>query len=200
MIDLGKYGRLQVVGLTVDEIQAKIKQRIEEREQRGIGQTDPSEDDGSTGVFVRLVEPQSKVYYVIGEVNSPGAYPLIGRESVLDAIFAAGGLTDRADRQRIILSRPTSPGSCRNVLPVCYRHIVQLGDTFTNYQIQPGDRIYVASLTFWREVGQALFPCQGEKCPKSACYQVSCEEETLDMELINTVTDAEQPPTGTRIR
>jgi hypothetical protein len=31
------------------------------------------------------------------------------------------------------------------VLPVCWKNIVQLGDTATNYQIAPGDRIYVPS-------------------------------------------------------
>jgi hypothetical protein len=89
----------------------------------------------------------SKVYYVQGEVNAPGAFPLAGRETVLDGLIAAGGLTDRASRINIILSRPTPPGSCRIVLPICYRDIVQLGDTTTNYQLAPGDRIYVATRT-----------------------------------------------------
>jgi hypothetical protein len=38
------------------------------------------------------------------------------------------------------------------VLPVCYNEIVQLGDTGTNYQIAAGDRIYVASKTFWEDI------------------------------------------------
>jgi hypothetical protein len=88
------------------------------------------------------------VYYVLGEVNAPGAYPIVGRETVLDGLLAAGGLSDSASERRIILSRPTAPQSCRVVLPVCYDHIVQLGDTTTNYQLQPGDRIYVGTRTF----------------------------------------------------
>ena len=42
--------------------------------------------------------------------------------------------------------RPTPPRSCRVVLPICYRQITQLGDTSTNYQIKPGDRIYFPPL------------------------------------------------------
>ena len=67
----------------------------------------------------------------------------MGRSGHYAAILAAGGLTDRASRRSIILSRPTHPDGCRVVLPVCYDEIVQLGDTTTNYQIAPGDRIFV---------------------------------------------------------
>jgi hypothetical protein len=77
---------------------------------------------------------------------------LIGRETVLDGLMAAGGLSDSASEGKIILSRPTAPRSCRVVLPICYDHIVQLGDTTTNYQLQPGDRIYVGTRTFCEAV------------------------------------------------
>src|SRR5262249_35525987 len=94
-------------------------------------------------ITVRVVTRQSKVYYVLGEVHAPGAFPLTGRETVLDGILAAGGLTDRASRYKIILVRPTLPDSCRLVFPIWYQQIVQHGDTTTNYQLHPGDRIYV---------------------------------------------------------
>ena len=132
------------------------------------------EPDVPVELNVRLVEPTSKVYYVTGEVNAPGAYPLVGRETVLDAIIEAGDLTDRANRHKIILSRPSAPGQCRLVLPICYRHIVQLGDTTTNYQIRPGDRIFVSSLTFWQELGQTFFPHAGQQCPTCATPQLPC--------------------------
>ena len=128
-IQLGKYGRLQVAGKTVDDIEAAVKTQIDAKD---------------AGVFtVRVVTRQSKVYYVLGEVNAPGAYQLSGRETVLDAVLAAGGLTGRALSDNIILDRPTAPDSCRTVLPVCWKEIVQLGDTSTNYQITAGDRVYV---------------------------------------------------------
>jgi hypothetical protein len=107
------------------------------------------------------------VYYVLGEVNSPGAFQLQGRETVLDGIIAAGGLNDRASRRNIILVRPTTPHSCRVVLPICYREIVQLGDTTTNYQLAPGDRIYAASRDFWESHAEKrTCLCAG---PQSAC-------------------------------
>src|SRR5256884_4203509 len=114
-------------------------------------------------INVRLVGRNSKVYYVLGQVNAPGSFPLQGRETVLDGIVAAGGLNTRASRSNVILSRPTVPDGCRVVLPVCYRQIVQLGDTTTNYQLQPGDRIYVPAMTFWETL------CGKDKDEKKGC-------------------------------
>lgn len=140
-IDLGKYGRLFVGGRTLTEVEAAVQQAVRLREK-----ADTKEDPGF--IDVRLVGRTSKVYYVLGEVNTPGAFPLIGRETVLDAILAAGGVTERASVDRIGLSRPTRPGEPRRVLPVCYSAIAQLADTSTNYQILPGDRVFVPSKAF----------------------------------------------------
>lgn len=136
-INLGKYGHLQVMGRTVPEIETLVLAAVKKEHPQG-----------PLGITVRLVARQSKVYYVIGEVNSPGAFQLNGRETVLDAIMQAGGLNDRASRDQIILSRPTKPDCPRIVLPVCWTRIVQLGDTSTNYQIAPGDRIFVPTRGF----------------------------------------------------
>jgi len=153
-ISLGRYGRPVVAGKTIDEIEALVRGLVNAQ----------NRDPGS--ISVRLVSRQSKVFYVLGEVNAPGAYPLSGRETVLDGILAGGGLTDRASRQDIVLSRPTRPGQCRVVLPVCYREIVQLGDTTTNYQLAPGDRIFVPSRTPWED----LFGCRHESAPCGKCH------------------------------
>ena len=150
-IQLGRYGQLQVAGRTLEEIEVMVREAVAAR----------TKDAGP--VNVRLVNRQSKVYYVLGEVHAPGAFPLQGRETVLDGILAAGGLTDRASRTKIILSRPSEPHSCRLVLPVCYNEIVQQGDTTTNYQLAPGDRIFVSSHCFIDDVA-AWFKKDGPCC------------------------------------
>jgi protein involved in polysaccharide export with SLBB domain len=169
-INLGRYGRLQVAGKTVDEIEAAVRAAVE-------AQAKEAKDKDVGPIVVRVVTRVSKVYYVLGEVNAPGAYTLNGRETVLDGLLAAGGLTDRASRRNIILSRPTRPDGCRVVLPICYREIVQVGDTSTNYQLAPGDRIFVAT----RGVCEDMFhnkpecaPCGGpqQPCPDGACDAV----------------------------
>lgn len=130
-IQLGRFGQIVVSGKTIPQIETEVRAQIEAQQK----------DTGP--ITVRLVTRVSKVYYVLGEVNAPGAFPLQGRETVLDAILAAGGLNDKASRKFITLSRPTPPDGCRQVLPICYNDIVQIGDTSTNYQIANGDRIFV---------------------------------------------------------
>lgn len=158
-IQLGRYGRLMVAGKTMDQIEAEVNALIKSKETE-------AERSGNGGpILVRLVTRDSKVFYVLGEVNAPGAFPLRGRETVLDAIVIAGGLNTNASRKNILLSRPTPPDfTCRKVLPVNYDAIVQLGDTTTNYQIRAGDRVYVPSRTLHEDLAN-LFHRDKEKDP-----------------------------------
>jgi len=124
-----------------------------------------------------LIETNGSRIYVLGAVGSPGAYELEGRESVLDAILLAGGLTSKASPCDIVFVRPTNPAECRVVQRICYRQITQLGDVTTNYQLQPGDRIIVGQrtlkeeLAFWKQT--TACPC----CDKSACIQCDPTKE-----------------------
>jgi protein involved in polysaccharide export with SLBB domain len=163
-IELGKYGRPVVAGRTVPEVEQEVQRLVNAAEKQSVG------------ISVRLIGRQSKVFYVLGEVNAPGAYQLSGRETVLDGLMVAGGLTRNANEKQIILSRPTQPDGCRIVLPVCYNPIVQLGDTQTNYQLQPGDRVYVPSSGFLdgllpgRSKGECGACAKGHvPCPTGAC-------------------------------
>ncbi len=167
-IDLGEYGRVIVAGLTIEQIETLIVERV----QQITGQKSP--------VNVRLLETNAAVVYVLGAVSSPGSYRISGNETVLDGIMLAGGLSSNASPCDIVLSRPTAPCDCRVVLPICYRQITQMGDTTTNYQLQPGDRIYVGGrslkeeLAFWRQ-NETCERCCNSRCvsrsPKDADYR-----------------------------
>src|SRR5436190_21723876 len=143
--------------MTLDQIESMVRDHIG----RQVKDAGP--------ITVRIVSRQSKVYYVLGEVNAPGAYPLAGRETVLDGILAAGGVNTRADLKKVTMSRPTPPDSCRVVLPIAYEEIVQLGDTSTNYQLHAGDRIFIPSKCLLNEMknhmgnkdscGKSQIPC-----------------------------------------
>lgn len=175
-IDLGRFGRLIVAGKTIEQIEADVTATIR------------SSEPNSDAINVRLVNPQSAVYYVLGEVNSPGSFPIIGHETVLDGILAAGGLSDRASPCNIILSRPTPPNGCRIVIPICYRQITQLGDTTTNFQLMPGDRIYVATRTFC----ESLLPC-GRSCKLCRGLQCPCPSSSAIFPAITTYVENPEP-------
>jgi protein involved in polysaccharide export with SLBB domain len=158
-IDLGRYGRPVVAGKRVEEIEGLVRSLVQAQ----------VKDKDVGPINVRLMSRQSKVYYVLGEVNNPGSFQLIGRETVLDAILAAGGLTDKASRENIILSRPSPPHSCRTVLPICYPQIVQFGDTTTNYQLTSGDRVYVPSRTLCESLFHRKAQCGFCNGPQVPC-------------------------------
>jgi hypothetical protein len=129
-------------------------------------------------VRLRLLTAESKTYFVLGEVNAPGEFTMTGRESVLNGIVRAGGLTSGADVSKILVSRPTKPCECRKIMPVCYRNIVQIGDTSTNYQLQPGDRVFIPKRPWWQVVREA-FGCKKE-CDRCDFPQQGCPAAPLD--------------------
>ena len=156
-IDLAQYGSLRVAGKTVPQVEAEVNRQV------------ASHTPDAGFIDVRLVNRESKKIYVVGEVNAPGTFPYTGNETVLDAVMAAGGLTEKASRWDIILSRPTAPDGCRLILAVNYFDVVQLGDTTTNYRLLPGDRVYVPTRTLLENV------CGGKRFwKKERRPQVSC--------------------------
>lgn len=158
-INLGKYGIIRVSGLSIEQIQSQVQALIQ------------SQEKDTPVISVQLVDSNSKVFYVMGEVTSPGSFPYTGNETVLDALIAAGDISQKSDRHRIILSRPTSPCGERIVLPICYDQIVQLGDSSTNYQLLPGDRVFVPSINLLDDLFNSLLPGREPNCPRCAQRQ-----------------------------
>ncbi len=90
----------------------------------------------------------SKVYYVITDGGGFGQQvyrlPITGNETVLDAISLINGLPPVASKRNIWLARPTPAGAgCYEILPVDWEAITEAGATETNWQLFPGDRVYV---------------------------------------------------------
>jgi polysaccharide export outer membrane protein len=134
-VNLGRYGCVRVAGMTVEE----ARQTIEER----LGQFLQNPE-----IALHVGGFNSKVYYVILDGGGYGEqifrFPVTGNETVLDALSQTNGLPASSSKRRIWISRPTPPESgCDQVLPVDYVAITRRGNTTTNYQILPGDRVYV---------------------------------------------------------
>jgi polysaccharide export outer membrane protein len=135
-IDLGLPGSVYVAGLTLDEAEVKISQAL----MQYMGASRPREP---YQVSARVTNSTvSKVYYVIGTVNTQGRFPSTGRETVLDAILLAGLRTNSLP-EKSYLVRPHPAGGPDQVLRIDWFGIRDRGDTLTNYQVLPGDRIIV---------------------------------------------------------
>jgi protein involved in polysaccharide export with SLBB domain len=59
-------------------------------------------------ISVSLVE--FRPFYILGEVEKPGAYPYSGGLNVMSALAIAGGPTYRASRSRILIQHPGESG------------------------------------------------------------------------------------------
>jgi len=135
-VTLGVYGSVFVAGLTVEEAKAAIEQHLSKY------LLDPQ-------VAIDVTGYNSKVYYVITDLDGAGQQvyrlPITGNETVLDAIGEIKGLPAGTDHNRIWLARRApADHPCNQVFPVDWQAIVSGGSTATNYQILPGDRVYVS--------------------------------------------------------
>jgi polysaccharide export outer membrane protein len=136
-ISLGIYGSVHVAGMTIEHARAAVAVVLAQR----IKDFDPR------NLFVDVLSYNSKVYYVITDGGGYGEQvyrvPVTGSETVLDAISQINGLPPVASKRRIWIARRTPGDNGPQVYPVNWRAITQEGISTTNYQVLPGDRIYV---------------------------------------------------------
>lgn len=92
-ITLPLLGEIEVNGLTKGELENKISQLLEEKYLQ-----DPQ-------VSVFIAEYQSKMVSVLGAILTPGRHELLGRQTVLDIIAKAGGLTSEAGDEIYVMRR-----------------------------------------------------------------------------------------------
>ncbi len=92
-------------------------------------------------VTVEVLNPQSKKFYVLGEVINTGEYPLIKQLTVLQAFALAGGFTEWASKKEILLLRNVD--GKEKFFRVNYQKIVNGEDIQQNMIIEPNDTIIV---------------------------------------------------------
>ncbi len=134
-VTLGRYGSVSVVGQTLQEAQQTLILFL-------------APHFNCPEVSLSVYAFNSKVYYVItqgaGLGDSLVRLPYTGNETVLDAISQINGLS-QVSSTKIWIARPAQVASHENqVLPVDWMGITQRGEVLTNYQLFPGDRLYIA--------------------------------------------------------
>ena len=136
-INLHQYGLVHVAGMTVAEAQLALQKHL-------------AKFLTSPELSVDVAAYNSKVYYVVtegagaGDGDSVNRFAVTGNETVLDAISQLNGLS-QLSKKKIWLVRPSASDAKQGtVLPVDWVGITRRGATGTNYQIFPGDRIFIA--------------------------------------------------------
>lgn len=134
-VTLGSYGSVPLAGLTLAQAKAAIEKHL-------------SNWLLNPEISINVSGFNSKVYYVIFDGAGFGQqiyrFPITGNETVLDAIANLQGLPAVSSQRRIWLARP-APAGCGQyqILPIDWEVITQAGATDTNWQLFPGDRIFV---------------------------------------------------------
>jgi polysaccharide export outer membrane protein len=151
-VNLGSYGSVDVAGMTLPEAKTAVEAQL-------------ANFLDNPKVSISVFAYNSKVYYVITEGAGQGdlvaRLPITGNETVLDAISQINGLS-RISSKNIWIARPTASGvGCDTILPVNWREITKGAATATNYQVLPGDRIFIAEnklIAFDALLNQAIAP------------------------------------------
>ena len=96
-------------------------------------------DNPVVTVVVRRAESQK--FYVLGEVNNTGEFPLTKNLTVLQAVAMAGGFTEWASTKNIILMRKED-GKEKNYR-INYNDIIKAKDLSQNLELKADDTIIV---------------------------------------------------------
>ena len=133
-VGLGSYGSVYVAGMTLPQVKAAIEQALSQKLLRPEVSVD-------VGAF------NSKYYYIITDFAGNGEQvvrlPITGNETVLDGISQIGGLS-AVSSKKVWIARPAPAGSTQDqILPVDWKGVTRRGHSRTNYQILPGDRVFV---------------------------------------------------------
>jgi polysaccharide biosynthesis/export protein len=123
-ISLPLVNELQAAGLTPEGLKATIVSSL-------------SRYINNPEVSISVGQVNSRKYYIQGEVNRPGSYPLVVPTTVLEALVNAGGFKEFANTKKIIILRG------KTQLRFNYKDVTKGKHTEQNIRLEPGDQIIV---------------------------------------------------------
>jgi polysaccharide export outer membrane protein len=126
-VSLPLINDIQAAGLTPSQLRDQLAKRL-------------AEFVPSPEVSVIVQEVQSLKVAVVGAVKTPGRFMLKSPATVLECIALAQGLTEFANRERIVVLRQNNGTTQR--IPFNYRKVSE-GDEQDNFFVRPGDIIVV---------------------------------------------------------
>jgi polysaccharide export outer membrane protein len=91
-ITLPLLGDVQAEGLTPERLSTQLEQAL-------------AEYMNKPDVTVTILQVNSKKFYISGEVNRPGQYPLVVPTRIFDALSNAGGFREFANKKDIVIVR-----------------------------------------------------------------------------------------------
>ncbi len=130
MISIPLIGDIRASNRTAKELKEEIEQGLTEYKQ-----------DPIVSIIVR--EVNSKAIYVTGEVVRPGKFPLRSEATIIQAITMAGGFTQWANKDKIVVIRKSPMFPEGNRLTIKYSDIVSGANMKANITLKAGDTVIV---------------------------------------------------------
>ena len=94
--------------------------------------------NATTRFDISVANVRANQIFVVGEVAQPGAYQISSLGTVLTALYAAGGVTERANMRRIEVQRLGKPVAALDL----YDYLLR-GDTRSDIRLETGDVVFV---------------------------------------------------------
>lgn len=121
-------GRIMAQGYTTGEVQIVLSRKLKRYIPKAV-------------VTVSVRKVSGNKIYIIGEVNKPGEYLLSRPVNVIQALSLAGGLTEFASGNEIIVLRQI--GKEKIALPFPYNDLQKGKKLEKNFEMKSGDSIVV---------------------------------------------------------
>ena len=132
-VNLGVYGRVYIAGMTTEQAVEVVRKRLANYME-------------NPQVAMDIYVYNSKFFHVIVDNAKFGdqvvRVPVTGNETVLDAIAQIGGL-DQVSEKKLYIKRPSKNGDSEQILPIDWEAITRGESAATNYQLLPGDRLFI---------------------------------------------------------
>jgi polysaccharide export outer membrane protein len=128
-LDVPLLGELPVSGMTAAEVRARIEQLVTEKYVN------------RANVSVVVKEFTNKPVSVLGAVQKPGTLAISGQWTLMKAITAAGGLTEKAGSKIYVLRR--ADNGLSDTLEINTHDLFESATPLWNIPIQPADVINV---------------------------------------------------------
>ena len=128
-VTLPLLGEIQAEGLTVPQLRRRIEALLEERYLR------------NPQVSILIDQHGSRRVAILGEVAKPGMYQLLGSRTLLQVLSQAGGLTDDAGEELILLRGEAGEEPTKFTIRV--DDLMRSAHPSHNVAVLPGDTITV---------------------------------------------------------
>lgn len=132
-VSLPLIGDVRAEGLTADQLAKNITELYKEYK-----------NNPAVSVSVKAINSYN--IFVLGEVRSPGKFPLKSYATVLQAITLAGGFTEFAaeNAMQVVRHTVTEDGKSQEIrIPVNYDSLLSEDGAEYNFILRPGDTIVV---------------------------------------------------------